>query len=116
MKVEVRRVDNVIVVDFQGRLVSGVGEEILRDVMNELLAEGYKKILLNLSEVPRIDSAGIGELVASVKLAKRFECVAKVWLAGGRVLDVLTLSQILPALDVYMDEQSALASFAAIED
>lgn len=116
MKVEVRRVDNVVVVDFRGRLVSGTGEELLHEVMNELLAEGYKKILLNLCEVPRIDSAGIGELVASVKLAKRFECTVKVWLAGGRVRDVLELSQILPALDVYMDEQSALTSFAASED
>lgn len=116
MKVEVRRVENVVIVDFRGRLVSGTGEELLREVMNELLAEGYKKILLNLSEVPRIDSAGIGELVASVRLSKRFECVTKVWLAGGRVLDVLELSQILPALDVYMDEQSALASFDDSED
>ena len=116
MKIEVRKVDDVIIVDFRGRLVAGPGEELLREIMNELLAEGWKKILLNLSEVPRIDSAGIGELVASVKLAKRFGSACKVWLAGGRVRDVLELSQILPALDVYDDEQSALTSFAASED
>lgn len=116
MKVEVRKTDNeVIVVDFRGRLVAGPGEELLREVMNELLAEGWKKILLNLSEVPRIDSAGIGELVASVKLAKRFGCAVKVWLAGGRVRDVLELSQILPALDVYESEHGALTSFAESE-
>lgn len=116
MKVEVRKKEDVIVVDFRGRLVAGPGEELLRDVMNELLAEGWKKILLNMTEVPRIDSAGIGELVASVKLAKRFHGAVKVWLAGGRVRDVLELSQILPALDVYDSEQSALVSFGAAED
>lgn len=113
MRVEVRKADNVIIVDFRGRLVAGTGEELLHEVMDELLAEGWTKILLNLSQVPRIDSAGIGELVASVKLAKRMGSAVKVWLAGGRVLEVLELSQILPALDVYETEKAALDSFAS---
>ncbi len=111
MKVGVRKMGEVIVVDFRGRLVAGTGEELLHEVMNELLAEGWKRILLNLTEVPRIDSSGIGELVASVKLAKRFGSTVKLWLSGGRVRDVLELSRILPALDVYEDEHDAIASF-----
>src|SRR5262245_49670564 len=51
MHVEVRKVDDVVIVDLQGRLLAGVGDEILRNVVNELLAEGWKKILLNLSGV-----------------------------------------------------------------
>ncbi len=111
MKVDVRKVEEVIVVDLKGRLVAGTGEELLHEVMNELLAEGWKQILLNLTEVPRIDSSGIGELVASVKLAKRMGTTVKVWLSGGRVRDVLELSRILPALDVYEEEKDALAAF-----
>lgn len=112
MKVEVRKADDVIVVDLKGRLIAGTGEELLHDVMDELVAEGWKKILLNLTEVPRIDSAGIGELVAGVRLAKRLGSAVKVWLSGGRVRNVLELSQILPALDVYDNEHDALTSFA----
>jgi len=111
MKVDVRKEDDVIVVDFEGRLVAGTGDDLLREVVNELLAEGYKKILLNLAKTTRIDSAGVGELVASIKLGKRFDCVVKVWLVGGRVRDVLELSQILPAISVYDNEADALASF-----
>lgn len=111
MRVDLRKMDEVIIVDLRGRLVAGTGEQLLHDVMNEIVAEGWKRILLNLTEVPRIDSSGIGELVASVKLAKRFGSAVKVWLSGGRVRDVLELSQILPALDVYDDETEALASF-----
>lgn len=111
MKVDVRQEDDVIVVDFEGRLVAGTGDELLREVVNELLAEGYKKILLNLAKATRIDSAGVGELVASIKLGKRFDSAVKVWLTGGRVRDVLELSHILPAIDVYDSEAEALASF-----
>ena len=51
MKVDVRHVGDVIIVDLEGRLVMGVGDELLRDVMNELVAEDWKKILLNLRPV-----------------------------------------------------------------
>src|ERR1035437_10357635 len=69
MHVEVRKNEEVVIVDMTGRLVGGIGDEILRNVVNEVLAEDWKKILLNLSGVTAIDSAGIGELVASLKTA-----------------------------------------------
>lgn len=112
MKVDVRHVDDVIIVDFEGRLVAGTGDELLREVINELLAEGWKKILLNLSQTTRIDSAGVGELVASYKLAHRFGSEVKIWLEAGRVRKVLELSRIVVTIDVYDNENEALADFA----
>lgn len=116
MHVDVRQVDEVLVVDLEGRLVAGTGEELLRDVMNELLAEGWKKILLNLSNVDRIDSAGIGEVVASSRLALRLGSRVKVLQGAGRVREVLRLSHVLPLLDPYDDEEAALAAFARGDD
>lgn len=108
MHVDIRQNADVIIVDLQGRMVAGVGERMLRDVMNQLVAEGWKKILLNLSGVSWIDSAGIGELVASMKMASRFGVAVKLLRIGDRVKHVLSISQILPLLDVYEDEDEAL--------
>lgn len=108
MQVDLRHEEDVIIVDLEGRMVAGVGERILHDVMNQLVAEGWKKILLNLSGVSWIDSAGIGELVASVKMAKRFGVVVRLLRIGDRVKHVLSISQILPLLEVYEDEDAAL--------
>ncbi len=72
MKVDVRHLDDVIIVDLEGRLVMGVGDELLRDVINELVAEEWKKIVLNLRKVTIMDSSGIGELVSGWKLGRRF--------------------------------------------
>lgn len=115
MEVDVRQPDgreDIIIVDLRGRLVMGVGDELLREVINELLAEEWKKILLNLTGVSKIDSSGIGELVASVKLGERFGSSVKVLLVRGRVHDVLELSQLLPSLDVYEIEKEAVESFS----
>ena len=113
MKVDVRHVEDVIIVDLEGRLVLGVGDELLREVINELLAEDWKKILLNLREVRIIDSSGIGEVVASWKLAERFGATIKLLRPGPHIQRTLRLTQLLPLLEVFDDEAVAVASFQA---
>jgi anti-sigma B factor antagonist len=115
MKVDVRHVDDVIIVDLEGRLVMGVGDELLRDVMNELIAEDWKKILLNLREVTIIDSSGIGEVVSSWKLGHRFGAEVKLLRPAPQVHRTLSLTQLLPLLEVFDNEAQAVASFAAGE-
>jgi len=111
MKVDVRHADDVIIVDLEGRLVMGVGDELLRDVVNELIAEDWKKILLNLRKVTIIDSSGIGEVVSGWKLARRFGATVKLLRPAPQVERTLKLTQLLPLLEVYDDETEAVRSF-----
>lgn len=111
MKVDVRHVDDVIIVDLEGRLVMGVGDELLRDVMNEIVAEGWTKIVLNLRQVTIMDSSGIGEVVSSWKLAQRFGGGVKLLRPAPSVKRTLKLTQILPLLEVFEEEDDAIASF-----
>jgi anti-sigma B factor antagonist len=112
MKVDVRHVDDVIIIDLDGRLVMGVGDELLRDVMNEIVAEGWTKIILNLRDVSVMDSSGIGEVVSSWKLARRFGGTVKLLRPVPAVQRTLRLTQILPLLEVFSDEGEAVSSFA----
>lgn len=116
MEIDVRQVEDVIILDMEGRLTAGTGDRVLREAMNQLVADDWKKILLNLSEVRKIDSAGIGELMASIKLARRFSCDARLLNVKGQVLQILELSQLLPLLDVFQDEEEAVSSFKSKED
>ena len=111
MKVDVRHVDDVIIVDLEGRLVMGVGDELLRDVMNELIAEDWKKIVLNLRKVTIIDSSGIGEVVSSWKLGRRFGASVKLLRPAPQIQRTLKLTQLLPLLEVFDEEAVAIESF-----
>ncbi len=113
MHVDIRKIEDVIIVDLGGDLVAGIGDEVLREVMNELVASGWRKILINLSDVPRIDSAGIGELVASIKLAERLGTSVRLLKVTGRVRAVLEFSQVLPLFQVYEDEDEAIGDFSS---
>ena len=112
MHVEVRKLGDVVIVDLQGRLLAGIGDEILRNVVNELLAEGWKKILLNLSAVTAIDSAGTGELVASLKICEKFDARLKLLNLHERVRKSLHLSELLPVFEVFDDETAAVRHYA----
>jgi anti-sigma B factor antagonist len=114
MKADVRKAGDVIIVDLDGDLTAGLGDEILKQVMNELVAEDWKKILLNLSGVRRIDSCGIGELVAGVKLGKRFDSTVKLVNISQQVGEILDLTRLLPMLEVHETEAEALKAFASL--
>jgi anti-sigma B factor antagonist len=111
MHVDVRKADDVVIVDLDGNLVAGDGDEILREVTDELLGEGWKKILVNLARVTRMDSSGVGELVAGWKLAGEVGAAIKLLRPGDRVKSTLHLSQLLPLLEVFEDEAEALRHF-----
>ena len=111
MHVEVRRAGDVVIVDLKGKLTAGLGDQILRDTLDELLAESWRKILLNLSEVSFLDSAGLGELVAGLKTARNLGADLKVLKASERVRTTLSLARLLPLFEVYDDEAEALRRF-----
>lgn len=113
MHVEMRKTGDVVVVDLSGKLTSGLGDQILRETIDELLAEDWKKILLNLSEVAFMDSAGVGELVAGLRTAKRFGAELRLLNASERVHSTLYIARLLPIFEIYKSESEALQRFAS---
>jgi anti-sigma B factor antagonist len=111
MHLEVRQIQDVMILDLKGRLTAGLGDQILRDAIDELLAENRKKILLNLSEVAFVDSAGIGELVAGLRTARRFGAELKLLNLGERVYSTLDMARLLPTFETYDEEGEAVRSF-----
>jgi len=113
VNIETRKKGDVIIVDFQGRLAVGVGDELLPRLVEQLLNEGNKKILLNLSDMDYIDSNGLGELVQSLKTSKRFGASLRLLKPQDRVRKTLRLTNLLPMFSVYETEADALKGFAS---
>jgi anti-anti-sigma factor len=113
MHLEVRRQGDVVILDLKGKLTAGLGDQLLREAIDELLAEDRKKVLLNLSEVSFLDSAGVGELVAGLRTARRFGAALKLLNVGERVYSTLDMARLLPTFEIYRDEAEAVSSFGA---
>ncbi len=112
MKFTTREVSGVTLVDLSGKITLGEGGLTLRDEVHKLLAEGQKKIVLNLSDVNYIDSSGLGELVSAYTAVKNAGGELKLLNLTSKVRDLLVITKLVTVFDVKDDEAAAVASFA----
>src|ERR1035438_5301553 len=99
LKIDTREVAHVTILDVRGRIV--LGDEIgdLRDAVRGLLAEGKKKIILNLAEVDYIDSSGVGELVGAFTTVRNAGGELKLLNLSQKVHDVLYVTKLYTVFD-----------------
>ncbi len=111
MRLNVRQVGHVAVVDLAGKITIGEGDAVLREGVFKLLQSDQKQILLNLREVPYMDSSGIGEMVACYKAARDKNGTVKLLSPSERVSDLLQITRLEEVFETYRDEKEALRSF-----
>ncbi len=116
MKVTVRQLGDVAVVDLAGKITLGGGDEALRRKVDELLHEGRLQILLNLKEVSYMDSSGVGGLAACYQEARSRNGTVKLVNPTGRVQDLLRLIRLEDVIELFDSEQEALGSFRGHRD
>ena len=107
-----RVVDGIAIVDISGQLRLGEGTGKLRDVVQQLAREGYRKILLNLNGVIHIDSSGIGELMMNYTTLRNQGGELKLMNLTKNVRNLLQVTRLYTVFDVHEDEAGAIRSFA----
>jgi anti-sigma B factor antagonist len=116
LKVTNHEVDGAFVLALDGRIVLGDESQALRIELKSLIAEGKKKIVLNVDNIKYIDSAGLGILVAAHICAKAQGASLKLSNLGSKFQEVLQITKLLTVFDVYNTEAAAIASFSKLTD
>ncbi|MBE3134156.1 MAG: STAS domain-containing protein [Acidobacteria bacterium] len=111
MQIEQRSVGDVTIIDLKGKLTLGEGDELLRDKVNSLIQQGMKKLVLNLAEVPYIDSAGLGEIVRTYTTVSRQGGQLKLLSLTKRITDLLSITKLLTVFETFENEHDAVRSF-----
>jgi anti-sigma B factor antagonist len=111
MEIQDRTSGDVTIIDLNGNLIIGKSEESLRETIKQLLTEGRKLLLLNLADVPTIDSSGIGAMIKSFTGVKEAGGKLKVLKPSRMARQLLSISGLLSVLETYEDEKTAVSSF-----
>lgn len=111
MKIEERAVSGVTILDLQGKMLIGEGDELLREKINTLVENGTTKIVLNLEDVPYVDSAGLGEIVRCYTTVSRKDGKLKLLNLTKRIHDLLSITKLLTVFESYDTEDEAVKSF-----
>lgn len=112
IKVKERQANGVTILDISGRIVLGKETAALRDSIREQIAQGRKNILLNLGEVPYIDSTGIGELVSAFIAVRREGGAVKLLNLAKKVRDTVEIVKLGSIFELFDDEAAAIKTFS----
>ena len=113
MQITERAVGDVMVLDVKGKITLGEGDELLKDKVNSLVNQGHKKMVLNLAEVPYLDSAGLGEVVRAYTTVSRQGGSLKLLGLTKRITDLLSITKLLTVFETFDTESEAVRSFSA---
>lgn len=111
MQIEERVVNDVTILDLKGKITLGEGDEALKDKINSLMHQNRKRILLNLADVPYIDSAGLGEIVRTYTTVSRQGGQLKLVNLTKRITDLLMITKLLTVFETFEAEKDALKSY-----
>ena len=111
MEIEERSLENVVVLDLKGKLTIGEGDELLKERINSLMQDGHRNLLLNLEDVPYVDSAGLGEIVRTYTMVSRQGGKLKLVNLTKRITDLLAITKLLTVFDTFESEVEAVSSF-----
>ena len=111
MQIEERVVGDVTILDLKGKITLGEGDEALKDKINSLVLQDRRRILLNLAEVPYIDSAGLGEIVRTYTTVSRQGGQLKLVNLTKRITDLLSITKPLTVFETFDSEAEALQSY-----
>ena len=114
IKIDERTIGDVTLLDIVGKLTADRGAERLKDKINSLVSQARTRIVLNLGDVPYIDSGGLGQLVASYGTVMRAGGAMKLLNVTSRNHDLLSITRLVTIFESFGSEPEAVQSFPTL--
>lgn len=105
--IEVQKLDNATVIVVSGELRIGGSTEELRRTAKQMLGEGVKTLVLDMLDVPWLDSSAMGEIFAIFKRIRDVGGSFKLVLAG-KARELFAITELDKVLEIYPDRAAAL--------
>ncbi len=113
MEIVEQRVGDVTILRLNGRLELDDGDEVLRNHVDGLVAQGRVNLLLDMTDVSRMDSAGIGMLVGKYMTAKNRGGTLRLLHLTDRTSRLLHVTRLETVFEIFEQEDAAVQSFGS---
>jgi anti-sigma B factor antagonist len=111
--VSTRERSGVVVLDVAGRIMGGAESDPLREAFRLHAERGARRVIVNLQDVPWMNSSGLGVLLAAFIQMRKLGGEIKFVHLQERVRGILTTTKLVTMIETWEDEEAALRSFAA---
>jgi anti-anti-sigma factor len=115
LQISIRETGDVAILDLRGRwTIDGGDNELLKTHLQELVANGVRKFLLNLADLIQIDSSGVSSIVKTYRSLRGQDCELRLLRPSGHVLEVFRALHLLQVIPSFEDEKLAVDRFEPI--
>ena len=111
LQISIRTSGDVTILDLQGRATLGVDCDLLSAHLQMMINNGVRELLLNLTDLAQLDSAGISAISKTFVSLRGLGDWLKLLRPSGRVQGVLRVIHLPDLIPTFEDEAEALASF-----
>ncbi len=110
MEIKKKEISSISIIEVEGE-IDLYNSKILKDMIDSLIKEGKYKLILNLQNVPFIDSSGIGTIMTSMYKLRKYGGNLKVSNVFGSVARIFKMTGLETSIEVYKEEEEAVHSF-----
>jgi len=111
MEIQRREREGITILDLKGRLAVGESCTLLRESVNEQMAQGNKQVILNLQHIDYIDSTGLGSMVICYTSLQKIGGGLKLVNLNRRNLELMLLTKLSTIFQIFAEEQESVNSF-----
>jgi anti-sigma B factor antagonist len=111
LKITERQIGTVTVLDLAGQLTIDQDAERLKDKINSLILQQRTEVVLNLADVPYIDSGGLGQLAACYSSLMKMSGGLKLLHVNKKNHDLLSITRLVTLFDTFESEAAAVQGF-----
>jgi len=108
MRISERRVHGTTVLELHG-MFTGTAAELLDATVRQVTRGGPQRLVLNLRDVPSIDAAGLGALVAAYGAVRRSGGTFRLAHVGARVRTLLVVCRLVTVFETFDSVEDAVA-------
>ena len=112
MKFTLKVVGDICVMKLDGKFMAAGDSFFLREKIKNVLSMGIQKLLIDMDNVPYIDSTGVGFLVSSHTSITQDGGHLKLLKVKPKILEVFKLMNLLRIFEIFDDEDTAMKSFS----
>jgi anti-sigma B factor antagonist len=111
MKIHKRDVRDVVVVSLEGRIPGEAERKQILGTLDDLLARGHHKVVVDLSKTEWMASSGIGALIGARQAF--LDVGAQIVLAGltRRIKELIVIARLTEVFEIHDSVDEALTAF-----
>ena len=112
MKINTKKLDEVLVLELQGDVVDVSHAGQVRDKLREFISKGVRKVVIDVSKVTIMNSLGVGILISALTSLKNNQGELKLSRVTERIKSLLVITRLVTIFECYDSVEEAVKSFA----